>query len=299
MSKVLITGGAGFIGSHITDELIKLNYKTVILDKARGNINAKSKYYKADITNAEKIKKIFLAEKPDFVIHNAAQINVRESVKNTAFDANTNIIGTINVLNAAVSAGVKKIVFASSGGTVYGECSTPARESFSVNPYSPYGIAKASAENYIKFYASLNAISYVILRYSNVFGPRQDPRGEAGVIAIFSEAMVKGVKINIFGDGKQIRDYVYVKDVVRANILALKYKKNDTFNIGSGKGTSVNVLAKMMSELSGYKQKPVYLPKRAGELTKNVLDIKKAAKLLKWAPKANFKTALKETMGQF
>ncbi|MCL1971794.1 MAG: NAD-dependent epimerase/dehydratase family protein [Endomicrobia bacterium] len=302
--KVLITGGAGFIGSNIVDAVIENRHKAVIIDNlssgSMDNINKKAKFYKTDIVNEKNILKIFKKEKPDVVIHNAAQIDVRKSVADPKYDADINILGSLNILKACVENRTKKIIFASSGGTIYGECGniSPDENAFP-NPLSPYGIAKHSVENYIKFYSEIHGLKYTILRYSNVYGPRQDPKGEAGVIAIFALRMLRDEAVTVFGDGKQMRDYVYVSDVVSANLKSLTKADNQIINIGTNKAVPLNDVVKIMSRLSKTNNKPVYKPKRDGELFKSFLNNKKAGKVLNWKPKISIDEGIKRTLDYF
>lgn len=302
--KILITGGAGFIGSNIADALIAAKHKVVVLDNLssgkKSNVNSKVKFYWSDITDKKAVDDIFKKEMLDAVIHNAAQIDVRKSVEDPAYDAGVNILGSLNVLDACVKNNVKKIIFASSGGTIYGECKTKAPdENAFPNPLSPYGIAKYSVENYIRFFSAIHGLKYTILRYANVYGPRQDPKGEAGVVAIFTGKMLNGEPVTVYGDGKQMRDYVYVADVVNANLKALSKGDNMTINIGTQKTTSVNELVKLMSAAANYSQKAVYKPARDGELFKSFLNNAKAKKDLGWRPKVNMKDGIKETIKYF
>ncbi len=302
--KVLVTGGAGFIGSNIVDELIERKHKVVIIDNlATGNIknvNKKAKFYKVSVCDKKKIDDIFKKEKIDIVIHHAAQLDVRKSVADPCFDADVNIKGALNILEACKNTKVKKIIFASSGGTIYGECGTKAPdEKAFANPLSPYGVAKLSVEHYIKAYSELYGLKYTILRYANVYGPRQDVNGEAGVVAIFIGKMTANKEVFIFGNGKQLRDYVYVKDVVSANIKSLTKGNNEIINIGTQKTFSVNQLVKELSAITNYKNKPVFKPKRNGELFKSFLNISKAKKVLNWEPKVSIKEGLKNTVNYF
>ncbi|MDR3125094.1 MAG: NAD-dependent epimerase/dehydratase family protein [Endomicrobium sp.] len=302
--KVLVTGGAGFIGSNIVDALLGKKYSVVVIDNLssgkKENVNKQSKFYKVDICDQKKMLDIFKQEKPQNVIHHAAQIDVRKSVADPVFDVNVNIIGSINILDACRQTKVKKIIFASSGGTIYGECKAVApKEDSMPNPLSPYGIAKNSVENYIKFYSEIYGLEYTILRYGNVFGPRQDPYGEAGVVAIFAQRMLKNEDIMVFGDGKQMRDYVYVFDVVDANVKSLTKGKNEVINIGTSKTTSVNKLVEVMSKVSGYKKKTIHKPKREGEVFKSFLNINRARKVLGWTPKVNLNNGIKVTLEYF
>ncbi|MDR0617168.1 MAG: NAD-dependent epimerase/dehydratase family protein [Endomicrobium sp.] len=302
--KVLVTGGAGFIGSNIVDALLEKKHSIVVIDNLssgkKENVNKQSKFYKVDICDQKKVLEIFKQEKPQIVIHHAAQIDVRKSVADPVFDVNVNIIGSINILGACVQTKVKKIIFASSGGTIYGECKAVApKEDSMPAALSPYGISKNSVENYIKFYSDIYGLEYTILRYGNVFGPRQDPYGEAGVVAIFAQRMLKNEGIRVFGDGKQMRDYVYVSDVVYANVKSLTKGKNEVINIGTSKTTSVNKLVEVMSKVSGYKKKAIRKPKRVGELFKSFLNINRAKKVLGWTPKVSLDNGIKVTVEYF
>ena len=302
--KILITGGAGFIGSNIVDAAIENGHKAVIVDNLSSgsinNINKKAKFYKTDIVGEKNILKIFKREKPDIVIHCAAQIDVRKSVADPKYDADINILGSLNILKACVENKTKKIIFASSGGTIYGECGNKAPdENAFPNPLSPYGIAKHSVENYIKFYCEIHGLKYTILRYGNIYGPRQDPKGEAGVIAIFALKMLNNEAVTVFGDGRQMRDYVYVADAVNANIAALKKADNQIINIGTNKAVPLNDIVKIMSRLSKTDKKPVHKPKRDGELFKSFLNNKKAEKNLSWRPKVGIEEGIKKTLDYF
>jgi UDP-glucose 4-epimerase len=297
--KILVTGGAGFIGSNISDALIGAGHKVVIVDNLssgkKANINPRATFYKADITDSKKINEIFRKEKIDILDHHAAQIDVRKSVADPSFDARTNILGTLNLLEAAKNNGVKKVIFASSGGTIYGECGKSAPDEKALaRPLSPYGITKHTVEFYLNFYAQLYGMKFTVLRYANVYGPRQDPHGEAGVVAIFSQRMLNNEELAIFGDGKQTRDYVYVGDVVKANLAAISRGDNEIINVGTGILTSVNALYREMAKIISYSKKPVYKPARAGELFKSFLNNRKARKVLGWEPK----TALHEGLGK-
>jgi UDP-glucose 4-epimerase len=246
------------------------------------------------------VDEIFKKEKPQIVIHHVAQIDVRKSVDDPFFDAQVNILGSIDVLNACVENKVKKIIFASSGGSVYGECKASApKEDAKTSPLSPYAIAKNSVENYINFYSVVYGLDYTILRYGNVYGPRQDPHVEAGVVAIFAARMLRNEEVIVFGDGKQMRDYVYVGDVVNANLKSLIKGKNQIINIGTSKAFSVNDLIKVMSKVSGYEKKAKHKPKRDGELFKSFLNINKAKTVLSWSPKVNIEQGIKATIDYF
>ncbi|EHP87444.1 SDR family oxidoreductase [Methanotorris formicicus] len=296
--KVLVTGGAGFIGSHIVDELIKNGYEVVILDNLitgnRKNINPKAEFVEGDITNKNLDEKINFHD-IDVVIHQAAQINVRKSVENPIYDGDVNVLGTLNILENTRKYNVKKIIYASSGGAVYGEPEyLPVDENHPVVPLSPYGLSKYCGEEYIKLYNRLYGIEYCILRYSNVYGERQDPRGEAGVISIFIDRILNNKNPIIFGDGNQTRDFVYVRDVAKANLMALNWK-NEVVNIGTGKETSVNELFKIIANELNYKDKAIYDDPREGEVRRIYLDIKKA-EMLGWKPEVDLKEGIKRVV---
>jgi len=301
--KILVTGGAGFIGSNVVDAHIEKGYDVVVVDDLssgkKGNLNRKAKFYKLDICDRA-LEEVFKEERIDIVNHHAAQVDVRKSTADPVFDARINIEGSLNILENCRKYKIKKIIFASSGGVVYGECGKfPPNEDSSVSPISPYGVSKYAVECYLSTYAKIYGLKYTALRYGNVYGPRQDPYGEAGVVAIFSGKMLNNEEVNIFGDGKQVRDYVYVGDVVRANILCLENGDNEIFNIGTGKSTSVNRLFSVMKELTHYSKEAVNKPSRAGELIKSSLDVSKAKEKLGWKPEVDFRDGLKKTIEFF
>jgi len=304
INKVLVTGGAGFIGSHIVDLLIEKNYEVIVVDNLstgkKTNLNTKAKFYNADITNADQIQKIFANEKPDAVCHQAAQINVRKSIADPVYDAKENIIGTINILNSCIKTKVKKFVYASSGGARYGEpIKVPCDESHQIVPLSPYGISKHTAEHYIEYFSKIYGFDYNIVAYGNVYGPRQDPLGEAGVISIFLDCVSNKKICKIFGDGEQTRDYVFVLDVAKANLKALKNEtKSKNFNIGTGISTSVNELFNKMEIIIG-EAKSVNTSPIPGEVKHICLDISLAAKELGWKPEFDLDNGLKNTVAWF
>ncbi len=303
MARIILTGGAGFIGSHITDRFIREGHRVTVIDNLstgfEKNINAKAGFYKVDITSLV-IDKIFQKEKPEVLCHHAAQIDVRKSVDDPIFDAEVNILGSLNLLRSCIRHKVKKVVFASTGGAIYGEQDCfPADENHPTRPLSPYGVAKLSVENYLRYYSQLYGLDYVSLRYANVYGPRQNPWGEAGVVAIFAQRMLSRSKTVINGDGKQTRDYVYVEDVVRANLLALKYPKSDVFNIGTAKETDVNTIFKLIRTEAGSVQKEVHAPPKPGEQRRSVLDFSRAKMKLRWGPKTSLKEGITQTIDYF
>ncbi|MCS7230814.1 MAG: SDR family oxidoreductase [Elusimicrobiota bacterium] len=304
--KILITGGAGFIGSNIVDECIKKGWNVIVVDNLstgkKENINYKAKFYNVDITDFETLKKVFEKENPDIINHHAAQIDVRKSVANPQYDASINIIGSLNLLELSVKCKVKKFIFASSGGTIYGECKGKRlpKESNKPLPESPYGCAKASVEFYMWYYHKVYGLNVISLRYANVYGPRQDPFGEAGVISIFINRMLNNEDVYIFGDGKQMRDFVFVKDVVDANIKSMLSNKNfGIYNVGSGKTISIISLFKKLKNLLNYNKSPIYQPPRKGEILKSCLSIDLIKKELNWSPKVSLDEGLKKTIEYF
>lgn len=301
MTNVLLTGGAGFIGSNIVDLLIENGYGVLIIDNLssgkKENLNKKAKFYKLDICN-QNLKKIFKKEKPEFVIHQAAQVNVRKSILNPEFDANVNISGSINLLECCKNFNVKKVVYASSGGAIYGEPQyLPADERHPINPISPYGASKHAVEHYLELYRQNFGIDYISLRYSNVFGPRQDPFGEGGVIAIFIGKFLRNKQPVIFGDGNQTRDFVYVGDIASANLISLEKEMNKRiFNIGTGIETSVNEIYKKLKNILNSKIEPIHRDAIKGEVGRIYLDIHLAEKELGWKPETSLEDGLKKTI---
>lgn len=305
MEKILITGGAGFIGSHITDLSIKKGYEVVVVDNLKTgkkeNINSRAKFYEADICNLEKSEKVFAQEKPDFVIHEAAHASVRESVEDPIFDAKNNILGSINICEFCVKYSVKKIVFASTGGALYGDADiVPTPETYPAHPISPYGVSKLAVEHYLHYYGVTKNLNYTILRYANVYGERQDPYGEAGVVAIFCGKIIKNEQPIINGDGKQTRDYVYVGDVAKANLLAIESDKSRTaYNIGTGVETNVNEIFQIIAAASEKKVKEVHGEAKSGEQKRSVLNFEKIKNELEWNPKIVLSEGLQKTYDWF
>lgn len=297
--KVLVTGGAGFIGSHVLDLLIENGYEVVIVDNLSTGkeefINKKAIFYKKDITDDD-LYEIFEKEKPDYVIHQAAQIDVQKSIDNPVFDVKVNVLGTVNLLECCRKSGVKKVVYASSA-AVYGNPKYfPIDEGHRINPISYYGISKHTPEHYFEVYSQLYGLKYTILRYANVYRIRQDPKGEGGVISIFIDKMLKGERPIIFGDGNQTRDFVYVKDVAKANLLALERGDNEVVNISTGKPTSINELVEMMNKIMNTSLEPIYTEPRKGDIVHSYLDNKKALDVLGWKPEYSLEEGLKETI---
>jgi len=301
--KILVTGGAGFIASHIADKFIEEGHEVVILDDLstgfEKNINPKAKFVNLNIGD-EKVSNLFEEEKFDVVNHHAAQMDVRRSVIDPAFDANTNILCTINLLQNSVKHGVNKFMFASTGGAVYGEQEYfPADENHPTVPVSPYGISKLSVEKYLYFYYNEHKLNYTILRYANIYGPRQNPFGEAGVVAIFSTKLLKEEQPIINGTGEQTRDYVFVKDVVKANILTLTDNKSDIYNVGTGIETNVNELYKTLNDIIRNGQEEKHGPVASGEQMRSVITSQKLFDKFNWKPSTKLNDGLKETVEFF
>lgn len=293
MQNVLVTGGAGFIGSHLVDALVEREYKVFIIDDLstgkEENVNSRAFLYKLSVQD-DGVGEIFKKVKFSHIFHLAAQADVRKSCGDPSYDAKSNIMGVLNILSLCRSYGVKKFIFSSSGGVIYGDVKKPAREEESPSPVSPYGISKLAGELYVKFFRAY--FPYTILRYSNVYGERQDPFGEAGVVSIFGNNMLKGKPCTLYGYGKPVRDYVYVEDVVRANMLSIQRGDNETMNIGTGKPTSVQQLYSMLKEIVGDNIPPVHKPLRDGEINSNYLCPDKAKDVLGWQPSVPMKDGL-------
>ncbi len=301
--KILVTGGAGFIGSHVTDAYVELGHEVVVVDNLRTgfkeNVNPKAKFVKMDVQDKE-IFDLFQQEKFDLINHHAAQMDIRLSVKDPTFDARNNIIGTINLLEAAIRNGVRRAIFISSGGAIYGEQDYfPADEEHPTRPLSPYGIAKLTGEKYLYYYHKTYGLNYLALRYANIYGPRQNPHGEAGVIAIFTSKLLKNEQPIINGDGKQTRDYVFVSDVVEANVRALDFDGCEALNIGTGIETDVNELFRRLNRLTGANMEEKHGPAKPGEQLRSVLNNEKAKKLLGWTPQVDLEEGLRQTVEFF
>ena len=302
--KVLVTGGAGFIGSNVADGLLEKNYEVVIVDDLsngrKENIPEEAKFYKCDIRD-KKLYSMFKEEKPDIVIHNAAQLSVRISVENPLMDADINIMGGLNVIGACHRYNVDKIIFASSGGTVYGEQKYfPADEEHPTGPISPYGVAKLATEKYLYYFYKTYGLKYISLRYANIYGPRQDPYGEAGVVAIFSSKILEGKNPTINGDGLQTRDYVYVGDVVDINLKAIESDFTGPLNVGTGREITVVELFNILKEVSGKDDiEEIHGPPKEGEQRRSRLSYKLAKKALGWQPKVSIEEGLKLTYDWF
>lgn len=301
--KVLVTGGAGFIGSHVVDRLVEEGHQVIVVDNLssgkRKNVNKGASLYKIDVQSG-RLERVFRNERPNVVIHLAAQINVRRSVEDPIFDAQVNILGTMNVLKQAVQHGARKVIFSSSGGAIYGEQEMfPAPETHVTNPMSPYGISKLCGEHYLSYFQRTSGIQVVSLRYANVYGPRQDPEGEAGVISIFLQKMLNNEQPVINGNGRQTRDFVFVDDVAEANLAAMGQNIFGTFNVGTGAETSVNELFRILAGLTGVSCKEVHGPAKPGEQMRSVVDASKIRHELNWEPKVDLAEGLKRTVAFF
>ncbi len=301
--KVLVTGGAGFIGSHLVDRLVQEGHEVIIVDNLvtgkRRNINRAARFYKQDI-QSWRLERVFRNERPNVVMHLAAQMDVRKSVEDPMFDAQVNILGTLNVLQQAVKHGVRKVVFSSSGGAIYGEQEMyPAPESHVTKPLSPYGLSKLCGEQYLSYYQRSSGLQVVSLRYANVYGPRQDPEGEAGVVAIFIQKMLNNEQAVINGNGRQTRDFVFVEDVVEANLAVMGPETQGTYNVGTGAETSINDLFRILVQHTGSTCKEVHGPAKKGEQARSVIDNTRLRHELSWEPKGELSEGLKKTVEYF
>jgi UDP-glucose 4-epimerase len=301
--KALVTGGAGFIGSHMVDRLLQLEYKVVVMDNLSTgkikNLDSAAVFHHTDITQPA-MAEIIQREQPDLVFHMAAQTSVTESTKDPIGDANANVLGTLRLLEACRRVGVDKIIYSCTGGALYGDPETiPCTDDAALAPISPYGMSKWVAEQYLDFYHRLYRLNFTSLRYGNVFGPRQDPHGEAGVVAIFSRAMLEGTQPQIYGDGAQERDFISVADVVEANLAAIERGDGKHMNIATGEATSVNRIFELLQGITGYKWDPVHAPQRAGEVYRISLDWSRASQELGWSPKVSLEEGLQKTVDYF
>ncbi len=301
--KILVTGGAGFIGSNVVDGFVDRGWDVVVVDDlstgSEKNVNARARLYRVDIRGSD-LADVFERERPDFVSHHAAQISVRNSVQDPLYDASINVLGSVNVIATSVKYGVKKLIYASSGGAVYGEpVYLPCDENHPVDALCPYGVTKHTPEHYLFLYRQLSGLNYTVLRYPNVYGPRQDPYGEAGVVAIFSEQMLRGDQVIINGTGEQERDFVYVGDIVTANLAAIEAGDGGIYNIGWGIGTSINQVFAEMKQITGYEKEAVFGPAKLGETFKIYLDASKASRELGWRPQVSLTEGLTKTVDYF
>ena len=301
--KIVVTGGAGFIASHVTDGFIAAGHDVTVIDDLssgqRENLNPKATFYQLDVQDPG-VAEVFRRERPAVLCHHAAQMDVRRSVADPIFDARVNLLGILNLLEQGRQHGLTRVVFASTGGAIYGEQDVfPAPETHKTEPLSPYGIAKLASERYLFFYAATYGISYAALRYANVYGPRQNPHGEAGVVAIFTEKLLRGEQPLINGDGKQTRDYVYVGDLVRANLAALTADFTGAVNLGTGIETDVNTLFGFLCRLCGAQAPERHGPSKPGEQQRSVIDNSLAGRVLGWRPKVSLEEGLRDTVAFF
>jgi UDP-glucose 4-epimerase len=302
--RLLVTGGAGFIGSHTVDALLARSHDVAVLDDLssgkRERTYPRTRFHEADLRDAARVREIMEQERPEVICHLAAQMDVRRSVADPAFDAQVNLVGMLNLMEAGRTLGLKRVIFASSGGVVYGEQdSFPCDETHPCRPVSPYGVAKLAAEQYLYFYRHEYGITYTAMRYGNVYGPRQDPHGEAGVVAIFCGRLLAGESCTIYGDGRQTRDYVYVGDVAAANVAALEADCAGAFNIGTGHETDVNQLYRELADLAGVAKPPAYAPARPGEQRRSVISPARARRELGWEPRMALREGLAATFEYF
>ena len=304
--RVLVTGGAGFIGSNIVDGYLAAGHEVAVVDDLSAgtpvNVSRRVHVHRVDVRSPE-LDTVFAAERPEIVSHHAAQVSVRRSVEEPLLDAEINVLGSLNVLETARRHGVRRVIFASTGGAIYGEmdAAIAADECQPCRPRSPYAIAKLAVEHYLEGYRLAGGLETVVLRYANVYGPRQDPHGEAGVIAIFIQRILAGLTPVIYGDGEQVRDFVYVGDVVRANVAALTVPADEpvVVNIGTGRGTSVNALWRALAAVAQPGASPYHEPARAGDVLRSVLDPSRAKIVLGWQPEVGLEEGLRRTWQWF
>jgi UDP-glucose 4-epimerase len=301
--KILVTGGAGFIGSHVVDAMLSAGHEVVIVDDLstgrRQNLNPKARLYEVDIRSPE-LAEVFERERPEIVDHHAAQMDVRRSVAEPLFDADINVRGTLNLLEMARTYGTRKVIYVSTGGAVYGEPRyLPCDEDHPIDPICQYGVSKHVVEHYLLVYKHLYGLDYTVLRYANVYGPRQNPRGEAGVVAIFTGRMLASQPVTINGSGEQERDFVYVGDCARGNVLAVEKGSGGIYNLGTSRGISINLLFSELANIIQYPSKPNMGPAKAGETLKIYLDARRAQAQLGWSPTVSLEQGLRQTVTHF
>lgn len=298
--KILVTGGAGFIGSHVVDLCVSEGHEVVIVDDLSTGqeqwINPAARFYRMDIRDRS-LADVFEVERPEVVSHQAARANVRESLEKPLLYADVNVLGSLNLLEACRKSGVRKVVYASTGGAVYGEPQfLPVTEDHPINPLDPYGASKHHVEHYLFLYKANYGLDYTVLRYPNVYGPRQDPFGEAGVVAVFAYRLMNGERPVINGAGDQARDFVYVSDVARANLLAFDRTSGSIVNIGSGAATSINEVYRILARLTGSRAEAAHGPAKQGEVSLTCLDASRARLLLGWRPAVSLADGLRKTV---
>jgi len=305
--RILITGGAGFIGSHVADAFVAAGHDVAVVDDlssgSRTNVDGGARLYRVDIRDVG-LDTVFAEERPEVVYHHAAQVSVRRSVEAPQVDADVNVLGSLNVFEAARRHGARRVVFASTGGAIYGEqTGAAADETHPCRPRSPYAVAKLTVEHYLDYYCATFGLQAVVLRYANVYGPRQDPHGEAGVVAIFMQRILAGLAPTIYGDGEQVRDFVYVDDVVAANLAALDAASPEgemaIFNVGTGRATSVNAIWRVIAEIARPTVGAYHEPARSGDVRRSVLDAARAARRLGWRPVVDVDAGLGRTWAWF
>ena len=299
--RILVTGGAGFIGSNVVDRFVELGHEVAVFDDLssgfREFVHPNARFFEGDVADPRQVDACLAEFRPEIVDHHAAQIDVRKSVTDPRHDATVNILGAIGLLEACTRHGVRKFVYASTGGALYGEGrQLPATEEHPVNPEAPYGASKHTVEHYLYIWKLLHGLDYTVLRYPNVYGPRQNPHGEAGVNAIFIGLMLEGRRPRIFGTGEQVRDYLYVSDVVAANEIALARGSGETVNLGTGVGTSVLDIVRELNRILGTRIEPIFEAPRPGEIQRIYLDATRAKQVLGWAPKVSFADGLARTV---
>ncbi|MBI4524211.1 MAG: NAD-dependent epimerase/dehydratase family protein [Deltaproteobacteria bacterium] len=298
--KFLVTGGAGFIGSHVVDALLGHGYEVAVIDDLstgkRENLNPQATFYNVDIVSTE-VADIFAEERPHVVYHHAAQMDVRRAVREPQLDAMVNVVGSVNILECGRRSGVRKLIYASTGGAVYGEPAyLPVDEAHPLAPLSPYGLTKHAFESYLALYGRLYGVPYTVLRYPNVYGPRQNPHGEAGVVAIFIQRILAGDRPTIFGDGKKTRDYTYIDDVVAANLLVINRGDNRVYNVGWGREVSDCEIFSTVRDAVGATVEPRFDQKRPGEIDRICLDSRKIQGELGWQPRVSLQDGVRETV---
>ncbi len=301
--RILVTGGAGFIGSHVVDGFVAAGHQVSVIDDLssgrRENLNPRARFHQIDVQDPA-VAEVFRREPPEVLCHHAAQMDVRRSVADPVFDARVNLLGLLNLMEHGRRHGLKRVLFASTGGAIYGEQDAfPAPETHKLEPLSPYGVAKLASERYLFFYSATYGISYAALRYANVYGPRQNPHGEAGVIAIFAEKLLRGEPPIINGDGTQTRDYMYVGDLVRANLAALQSAFTGAVNFGTGIETDVNTLFHHLCKLCGFAATEQHGPAKPGEQRRSVIDNALAQRVFGWRPQVALEDGLRETVAFF
>ncbi|MDG6005619.1 MAG: NAD-dependent epimerase/dehydratase family protein [Candidatus Brocadia sp.] len=297
--KILVTGGAGFIASHLVDRLIAHGHRVIVVDNLsagqKENVNPKASFYLTDICDAQALEEVFKRERPEIVNHHAAHVNVRKSVEMPVYDANINILGSLNLCELSKKYQIKKFIYVSTGGAVYGEPKDlPVQETYPVEPLSQYGVSKHTVEHYLSIFYKLYGLNFTVLRYPNVYGPRQSPHGEAGVVAIFSELLLQNKPPTIFGDGSKTRDYVYVEDIVAANLMVLgNVGDGGIYNLGWGKQISDLEVFHTVRKALESQIEPIFSQKRPGEIDHISLDSSKAKKELNWEPKVTFEEGIR------